>query len=411
MDTLTVALKTSTIMTSKKSFSSLTLHDYKRFEITESHVPPLHLTSSFNYGSVEDSVEVFTGREKGHVYSRYGNPNVESVAQKIADLEAYDLDESAKGLFTTNGMSAIHVLLEGLLRPGDEILTQGDLYGGTTELLLKVIKKHDHKVHQVDVGDLDHVRSALKANPSISLLYLETPTNPTLACVDLKAISDIAKENDCITIVDNTFSTPFLQRPLSLGIDFILHSTTKYLNGHGTGLGGCIVGLEDRPEWNSIWEVMKLTGGTGNPFDAWLVYQGLKTLPLRMTKHSENALALASWLEKQDSVSKVHYPGLTSSRYHNIARRNMSSFGGMLSFDVGSQKRAMQVMNDLKMATIAPTLGDVDTLVLHPATSSHLNVDETTRKRFGITEGMIRVSVGLEDITDLISDFQQALSQ
>jgi methionine-gamma-lyase len=396
-------------MTGKKSFSSLTLHDYRRFEMTESHVPPLHLTSSFNYKSVEDSVDVFTGQAKGHVYSRYGNPNVESVAQKIADLEAYDLDTAARGLFTTNGMSAIHVLLEGLLRPGDEILTQGDLYGGTTELLLKVIKKHDHKVHQVDVGDLDHIRSALQANPNISLLYLETPTNPTLACVDLQAISAIAKENDCITVVDNTFCTPYLQRPLTLGIDFVLHSTTKYLNGHGTGLGGCIVGLADRPEWKGIWEVMKLTGGTGNPFDAWLVYQGLKTLPLRMEKHCANALSLAKWLEEQSDVTKVHYPGLKSSAYHEIARQNMSSFGGMLSFDIGSQERAMKVMNALKMATIAPTLGDVDTLVLHPATSSHLNVDEGTRKRFGITEGMIRVSVGLEDIYDLIADFEQAL--
>lgn len=394
-----------------QKIGSRIVHQRERFELTQSHVPPLHLTSSFDYNSVEKSIEVFEGQHSGHVYSRYGNPNVASIAQKVADLESFYLDQTAKALFTTNGMSAIYTVLRALLSPGDAILTQGNLYGGTTELILKVLGKTTHEQHLTDFDDMNQVEDLLKKNKSIKLIYLETPTNPTCSVVPLNKIANLARKYNCVTVVDNTFCTPYLQRPLEHNIDFVVHSTTKYLNGHGTGLGGCIVGNEDRTEWAKIWEVMKLIGSTGSPFEAWMVSNGIKTLRLRMDQHCKNALQLARFLNGHELVGSVHYPGLEEHPQHELARKQMDQFGAMLSFEVTNRHTAFQIMNTLQLATIAPTLGDVDTLVLHPATSSHLKVDNRLCQQYGITDGLIRVSVGIEDGDDIVEDFKQALEK
>lgn len=371
---------------------------------------PLFLSSSFAFNSVEESIDVFEGRASGYVYGRYGNPTIDAVADRISALESFDLKDGAKAYMTSSGMSAIHVLLLAILPKGGKVLTQSNLYGGTTELLLKVMSGLGIEPVFADLGDPAVAEDLLRKDPAISALYLETPSNPTLDCVDIKTLSSVAANFNCKVLIDNTFSTPILQRPLSLGSDFVIHSTTKFLNGHGTGIAGAIVGRDEDFMRERVFPVLKLTGATCNPFDAWMVANGLRTLPLRMQRHCENAMSLASWLQDQPRVAKVNYPGLSSHTTHSLAKEQMFGFGGMLSFEVhGGREAALRVMNTLRVASIAPTLGDVDTLVLHPCTSSHLRVDSKIREAQGITEGLVRVSVGVEAIDTLKSDFELAL--
>lgn len=398
-------------MKEKLQFSTLCTSEVHTTE-SSAHILPIHASSSFRFDSVEASIEVFTGKKEGYVYGRYGNPTIKAVESKLATLEGYDLEEPCRALLTSSGMSAIHTLLLSQLRPGDAVLTQGNLYGGTTELLLKTFGSLDIETIMVDLSNAESVRSALIGHNNIKCLYLETPTNPTLDCIDIKTIASIAKENGCLVAVDNTFATPYLQRPLTLGADFVIHSTTKYLNGHGNGIAGVIIGRSSEVLWPIIWQNMKLAGTNCNPFDAWLVHNGLKTLPLRMDRQCQNAKALAQFLDHHPSVAKVNYPGLATHASHQIAKDQMTDFGAMLSFEVkGEEKEALAVMNGLDIASIAPTLGDVDTLVLHPWTSSHLNVDNDVCLKNGITPNLIRVSVGIEDQDDLVQDFRQAIEK
>lgn len=371
---------------------------------------PLHLSSSFSFENVEDSIEIFEGRSNGYVYGRYGNPTIDAVADRLAALEAFDLDQEAAAYLTSSGMSAIHVLLLAVLPQGGKVLTQSNLYGGTTELFLKVMAGLGIEPVFADLSDLARTEEILRQDKAILALYLETPSNPTLDCIDLAALSEIASKNNCKVLVDNTFATPYLQRPFNHGVDFIIHSTTKFLNGHGTGIAGTIIGKDVTFMRERVFPVLKLTGATCNPFDAWMIANGMRTLPLRMHRHCENALALATWLSSHPKVLHVNYPGLEAHRSHVLAKRQMFGFGGMLSFEViGERQGAIRVMNALQVASIAPTLGDVDTLVLHPCSSSHLRVDKQIREAQGIREGLIRVSVGIELFETLRSDFEQAL--
>lgn len=385
----------------------------RRLDVPATNPPqqlPLYLSSSFSFDQLEDCIAVFEGRKEGYVYSRYGNPTIEALATRLAQMEGYGLTDEPAALMTGSGMAAIHVLMLSLLPRGGKVLTQSNLYGGTTELLLKVMDGLGIQPVFADLSDPDQTEERLKADPDIRVLYMETPTNPGLQCIDLATMAAIARRYHCRTVVDNTFCTPYFQRPLSLGIDFVIHSTTKYLNGHGTGIAGVIIG-RDRPFLTGkVFQVLKLTGATCNPFDAWMVANGIRTLPIRMERHASNALALARWLMGCDEVSRVNYPGLDSHTTHGIALRQMYGFGGMLSFEVeGGKENAIRVMNRLKVARMAPTLGDVDTLVLHPATSSHLRIAKDIRESQGITEGLIRVSTGLEGEEALIADFARAL--
>lgn len=371
---------------------------------------PLFLSSSFSFDRIEEGVDIFTGKQEGYVYSRYGNPTIEAVTRRLEAMEGFGLDMDIQGYLTSSGMSAIHLILVSLLGQGDKVLTQANLYGGTTELLTRVMSGLGVETVFSNLNDLEQIESQLKSDPAIRVIYLETPTNPTLSCLDLKAITDLAHQYQIKTVVDNTFCTPYLQRPFAYGADFVIHSTTKYLNGHGTGIAGLVLGKDKSFMKDRFWTVLKLTGATCNPFDAWLVANGIRTLPLRMDRHSANASLLASSLADHSGVDQVNYPGLASHPSHSLASRQMSGFGGMLSFSVsGGQATAFRVMNQLKLASMAPTLGDVDTLVLHPATSSHLRIPKAIREEQGITDGLIRVSVGLEDAKDLITDFHAAL--
>lgn len=394
----------------KISAQSLCVKEYTDRKTTKPHVLPLYATSSFSFDTVEDSIDIFKGNAEGHVYSRYGNPTIDTVAQKIADLEALGTGLQAYGFMTSSGMSAVSSLVLSLVSKDQSILTQGDLYGGTTELFVKVLSQAGIKTHKRDLSDLDEVEKCLVQDRNIRLLYIETPANPTMKCVDIHLLSKLAKKYGVMTCVDNTFCTPLLQQPLKFGVDFVLHSTTKYLNGHGNSIAGVIVG-HDSSHRKALMTTIKLLGTTTNAWDAWLTYNGMKTLALRMEKHSANALEVARFLESHPRVRRVNYNGLTSNPYHTLAKKQMTGFGGMLSFELDTDmSRTLAFINRLDFCTQAPTLGDVDTLVLHPATSSHLNIDKKTREESGISDSLVRLSVGIEDVKDIINDLEQALS-
>ena len=397
-------------MKNKIAFASLCVHELKDNKTTRPHQLPIYATSSFEFENIDQGIDIFKGNTKGHVYTRYGNPTMETIAHKIALMEAYGLDIEAKGIMVSSGMSAISTLLMACLKKGDKVLTQGNLYGGTTELLLKIFQAFGIEAILTDLQDLTQVEALIKADPSIKLMYFETPANPTMACVDLEALANIAQKYGRKTAVDNTFCTPYLQQPLKHGIDFVIHSTTKYLNGHGNSIAGIIIGKDIEFMEGPVWQTMKLVGTNCNPFDAWLVNNGIKTLELRMNRHSSNALAIAQYLEKADKVSKVNYHGLPNHPDHKIAQKQMQQFGGMLSFELkGGLQAGIQFMNRIKFCTLVPSLGDVDTLILHPASMSHVNVAKEIRERNGITEGLIRLSVGIEALADIIADLDQAM--
>jgi methionine-gamma-lyase len=395
--------------TQKISIDSMCVKEIKEKRTTQPHQLPIYATSSFEFVNMEQGIDIFTGKESGHVYSRYGNPTIDTVSQKLADLEAFGTGLNAYGYLTSSGMSAISTLILSLVKSGETILTQGDLYGGTTELLLKVIAQSGIKTIFTDLTVIDQVDYLLQTNRNIKLLYLETPANPTMKCIDMVQIARLAKKYGVITCVDNTFCTPIIQQPLALGIDFVIHSTTKYLNGHGNSISGVMIGHDIKYQ-KQIWTTLKLIGSTCNAWDAWLINNGLKTLALRMKKHSENAMTVATYLSNHPRVKKVNYNGLTDHPYHEVASRQMKQFGGMLSFEVdGTLAQVLAMINKMQFCAMAPTLGDVDTLVLHPATSSHLNVDKVQREANGITDGLIRLSVGIEDAEDIIHDLENAM--
>ncbi len=391
---------------------SLTVREVPDPRTTPPHVLPIYATSSFSFDDIEQGIEIFKNIESGHAYSRYANPTVDAVAQKIADLETHGLDLQATAIMTSSGMSAIATLLLGTLKAGDKVLTQGNLYGGTTELLT-IFAQLGVEIIMIDLKDLNQVEAVLRQHGGVRMLYCETPANPTLACVDIQALADLAHRYGAWCAIDNTFLTPLLQQPFAQGVDFIVHSTTKYLNGHGNSIAGAIVGLDKTVMRKNVWRAMKLVGTNCSPFEAWLTHNGLKTLALRMERHCSNALAVAQFLEKYPAVERVNYPGLASHPDHELAKRQMKNgFGGMLSFELrGGLEAGIQCMNRIRFCTLAPTLGDVDTLILHPASSSHIAVAKDVREQNGITDGLIRVSVGIENPVDIIGDLEQAISQ
>lgn len=391
-------------------FGSRCVHDIRVESTTAPHTLPIYATSSFDFASIEQGMAVFTGEEAGHLYSRFGNPTIESVAAKIAALEAYKLDIDPFAYLFSSGMNAITTLMLAMVKPGEKILTQGNLYGGTTELFNRILQPLGMVPVLTNLQDLDEVESLLRKDPSIKMIYFETPANPTLACVDIAALSDLGKRYDCLVTADNTFSSPYGQQPFAFGVDFIVHSTTKYINGHGNSTGGIIIGKKDQTTKDQLFLGLKLIGGNSNAWDAWLINNGLKTLELRMARHSENAQQVAEYLTANAQVEQVNYPGLSNHPDHQLAKRQMRAFGGMLSFELaGGLEGGKAFMNRLKFCKLAPTMGDVDTLVLHPASMSHLRVPREVRVQNQITDGLIRLSVGIENAEDIVSDLEQAI--
>ena len=391
-------------------FGSLCVHETRDTRSNKPHTLPIYATTVFEFESVQQGMDIFQGKEEGHIYSRFGNPTIDAVAEKIALLEAHGLQIAAEGLLVSSGMAAIATLMLGVLKPGDKILTQGNLYGGTTELFARVLQPLGFDLVYADLKDLGQIEQLLASTPSIRIVYFETPANPTLACVDMEAIAGLARKYERYTAVDNTFCTPYLQQPLRFGIDFVVHSTTKYLNGHGNSTAGAIIGRDKSLMKDKVWRTMKLVGTNCNPFDAWLINNGLKTLELRMERHCDNAMRAAQFLEKHRKVAQVNYVGLPSHPDHALAARQMRSFSGMLSFELsGGLEAGIDFINRLKFCVLAPTMGDVDTLAMHPASMSHASVPREIRLLNGIPDGLVRLSVGIENIEDILTDLDQAL--
>ena len=397
-------------MQNKIKFGSLCVHDFTKKIQNESHQLPIYATSSFAFENLQQGIDIFTGKKEGHLYSRYGNPTIETVADKIANLETYGLDLKTKCFLFSSGMAAISSLLMASLKMGDAILTQNNLYGGTTYFFNEILKPLGVTSSFVDFGNLELVEDELKKNKSIKMIYLESPANPTLACVDLEKVAQLAQQYGVKTAIDNTFMTPYLQQPFRFGIDFVIHSTTKYLIGHGNSISGAVIGKDIGFMMERVWKIMKLVGTNSNAFDAWMLNNGLKTLELRMERHCNNANTLALFLQNNKKVVRVNHPSLESHPDFDLAKKQMNGSGGMLSFELeGGFDAGLKFMDKLEFCTIAPTLGDVDTLVVHPASMSHMNIPKTEREAVGITDGLIRVSVGIENVEDIIEDVSLAI--
>jgi methionine-gamma-lyase len=377
----------------------------------QSHTLPIIPSSTYVFDSAEHGMDIFTNKQKGYIYSRFNNPTVDFAAEKIAALEGFGMEYLPACYLTSSGMSALSTLFLALLKPGDKILSHFSLYGGTDELFHKTLKNLNIETVIIDFDDLEAVENAIKSDSSIKHIHIETPANPTLRCVDIEAVSSIAKKYNLKVSADNTFATPLLQQPLLLGADFVIHSITKYLNGHGTAIGGAVIGKD--LEWmDTVFKkAFRLLGGAYNPFEAWLLVNGLKTLPMRLRQHTSNAKALANFLSKHPKVASVNYLGLEQHTYHQIAKKQMEDFGGMMSFELKDGFEAgVKFLNKLELCVRAVSLGTCDTLVSHPASMTHIGVDRAERIKYGISDGLIRLSVGIENINDILADFEQALN-
>lgn len=394
-----------------KGFGSAAIHAGHEQDPRYAHQTPIYASSTYVYDTAEQGMKRFSGQEEGYIYSRWGNPTFTEAEQKIAALETFGLNVSAKGLLHASGMAAITTLFLSNLKAGDKVLTHFSLYGGSDEILYKLLPDFGIEAVIVDLRKLDEVEDIIRKDKSIKMMYLETPANPTIQCVDLEELTKIAKKHGLVVGCDNTFATPYLQQPFKYGIDFIVHSTTKFLNGHGTAIGGILLGTNIDFMKTKATKTQRLLGGNSNPFDAFLLIQGIKTLEVRMDRHCSNAIKVSEYLEKHTSVSKVNYAGLPSHPDHAVAMKQMKQAGGMLSFEL---KKGLQggidFMNRLQMCVRTVSLGTVDTLLSHPASMTHHGVPKEQREKYGITDGLIRMNVGIENIEDILADLEQALS-
>lgn len=365
--------------------------------------PPVHLTSTFAFESAEAGGEMFAGQRQGHFYSRISNPTTDLLERRLASLEGAEA-----AVATASGMGAITATLWSFLRTGDEVITDQTLYGCTFAFLRDGLTRFGVTVRPVDMTDPAALASAISAKTRI--VYFETPANPNMRLVDIAAISRVAHEAGAKVVVDNTYATPVLTRPIALGADIVVHSATKYLGGHGDLIGGIAVGgVEDMARVRLVG-VKDMTGAVMSPFTAFLVLRGLKTLSLRMARHGQSGEAVARWLEAHPAVDRVFYPGLESFSQHDLAARQMSSGGGMIAFELkGGHAAGVAMMNRLTMIRRAVSLGDAETLIQHPASMTHSTYAPEERAAAGIGEGLVRLSVGLEEVGDILGDLERAL--
>ncbi|WP_409301825.1 bifunctional cystathionine gamma-lyase/homocysteine desulfhydrase [Peribacillus sp. SCS-155] len=340
------------------------------------------------------------GSHRGYEYSRTGNPTRFALEELIKELE-----DGKRGFAFGSGMAAITAVMM-LFSQGDHILLTDDIYGGSFRVMTKVLNRFGLEATFIDTSDLSNIQKAIQ--PNTKALYIETPTNPLLKITDIEAASKIAKDNGLLTIVDNTFSTPYWQNPISLGADIVLHSATKYIGGHSDVVAGLVV-VGDEKLGEDLHFVQNSTGGILGPQDSWLLMRGIKTLGIRMEEHEENTRKIVEFLSTQKAVTKIYYPGIETHPNHAIAKKQSRGFGGMISFDVGSAEKAAEVLKRVKYFTIAESLGAVESLISIPALMTHASIPQERRAELGITDGLIRVSVGLEDAEDLIEDLEQAL--
>ena len=392
-------------------WSSLAIHGGHTEDPMYAHQTPIYASSTYVFDTAEQGMRRFSGEEEGFIYSRWGNPTIFEAEEKIAALETFGLNMEAKAILHASGMAAISTLMMGTLKAGDKIITHFSLYGGTDELVTKILPAFGITAIIADLRDLKKAEQLIQSDKAIKMLYLETPANPTIQCVDLEELGRIAKQHGLIVACDNTFATPYLQQPFRFDVDYIVHSTTKFLNGHGTAIGGVLLGKDIERMKTSMTKTHRLLGGNSNPFDAFLLIQGIKTLEIRMERHCHNAMEVAGYLEQHEAITKVNYTGLASHPDHYVAMKQMRHPGAMLSFEL---KKGLQggidFMNKLQMCVRTVSLGTCDTLLSHPASMTHYSVPKEEREKYGITDGLIRMNVGIENIQDIINDLAQALS-
>jgi cystathionine beta-lyase/cystathionine gamma-synthase len=378
---------------SKQKYATLAVHAGQQPDpLTGAVNVPVYLTSTFELTGIESN--------RGYDYSRAGNPTRARVEEALAALEG-----GICGHAFASGMAAIYALV-ATLRAGDHVICSANVYGGTARLFNMIVQHYGIAIEYVDTADLDAVKAAIK--PNTKLIHIETPTNPLMVLTDIAAVCEIAHAKCVEVSVDNTFMSPVLQSPLALGADVVMHSTTKFLNGHSDGLGGALIG--SKPEHNDRFQlVQKAAGGIMSPFESFLLLRGIKTLVLRMKQHEENGRAVADFLSTQSKLTRLNYPGLKSHPQHELAKKQQRGFGSMLSFDLGSRANAGKFLGALKLFLNAESLGGVESLASHSATTTHAALTDEERASVGITEGLVRLSAGIEDKDDLIADLDQAL--
>lgn len=385
------------------SFETLAVRAGQVRSAEHEHGEAMFLTSSYVFGSAQEAAAVFSGDEPGNVYTRYTNPTVRNFEQRLAALEGAE-----QCVATASGMSAIFSTILALLSPGDHIVSSRSIFGSTNVMFKKYVSKLGITVDYVSLTDSSEWEAAVKENTK--LFFLESPSNPMNEVGDLTSLVTLAKSKDIIVAVDNCFCTPALQQPLKYGVDVVIHSATKYIDGQGRCLGGAVLGRSELME--EVVGVLRSVGPTMSPFNAWVMLKGLETLNIRMKAHSQNAAELASWLEEQPAVLAVHYAGLKDHPQHDLARSQQKLFGGVLAFEVkGGKEAAWGVIDSTRMLSITANLGDAKTTITHPATTTHGRVSQEERDAAGISDGLVRIACGLEDIDDIKRDLAFGLSR
>lgn len=390
---------------SKAKFSTICVHGSGGVDPQTGAIStPIYQSSTFAFKSAKHGAALFAGEEEGYVYTRLGNPTQAALEREMAFLEG---GEAA--LAFSSGMAAISGVIMYLCRNGDNLVSGDTVYGGTHNLYKETLPLWDIEAREVDATNLENIENAI--DEKTRLIFIETPANPTLSVIDIQGCARIARRYQIPLVVDNTFATPYLQSPLALGANIVIHSATKYIGGHGDTIAGLVIGEKEFID-NLRAQILRDIGAVISPLNAWLLLRGLKTLPVRMDRHCSNALEVAKFLSFHPKVNWVHYPGLTTHPQHELAKRQMNNFGGMVTFEVkGGRKAGEKLMDSVGLITLAVSLGDCDSLIEHPASMTHSTYSAEELEEVGITEGLIRLSVGLEDPSDIITDLKLALKK
>jgi len=388
----------------KSSSQNIHIGVHKSDPYFNSVVPPIYPTSTYRFPNAHEGALRFSGKKKGVIYSRFTNPTVYALEKRLAALEGAE-----RALATSSGMAAITLTLLHFLKTGDSIIAHNVLYGGTYEFIGRILPRYGIKVHLINLNDATQLEKCI--DKTTKMIYFETPTNPLLEILDIKKIVNVAKKNNILTVIDNTFAPPPMQYPYKMGIDIVIHSLTKYIGGHSDLIGGAIIGSLEKID-PLFFKSYIFFGPTMSPFTAFLVLRGLTTLEIRLKKQTENAQKVAEFLENHPKVEKVYYPGLVSHPQYELAKEQMSGMGSVLSFEVkGGYEAGEKLVNSVKMITLAVSLGAVESLIEHPASMTHSELTSDERKKSGIGDALIRLSIGIEDIGDIIEDLSQALQK
>ncbi|MDD2634385.1 MAG: PLP-dependent aspartate aminotransferase family protein [Bacteroidales bacterium] len=388
--------------TKNKGFNTKLIHAGDYDDAFGSAVPPIYQTSTFRFRDAKHGADCFAGRTPGYIYTRIGNPTINSFEEKLAQLE-----NGYRGIALASGMAAVTTVYMALLDKDAHMISSGAVYGPSRAVMERDFSRFGVEYSYVDTADLSQIEKAIK--PNTKLLYIETPTNPTMVLTDIKAAAELAHKHNILVCVDNTFSSPYLQKPLDLGADIALHSITKFINGHADIVGGALI-AKDPEVYQKLRQTMVYMGCNMDPHQAYLVNRGLKTLSIRMERSQESAQKVAEYLEAHPKVEWVKYPGLKSHPQHELAKQQMSGFGAMISFGLkGGYKAGETMMNNVHLAMLAVSLGGVESLIQHPASMTHAGLSPEARKTAGISEGLVRFSVGIEDFEDILDDIKHAL--